>query len=61
MNSINTALEDIQQMLEYFTKEENVSSLPVILQIKLLEAQVEYTNKLKPIYIASLDLRGDKS
>lgn len=61
MNNINTVFEDMQQMLTYFANEENVSRLPVILKLKLLEANVEYTNKLKPIYIAALALRGDKS
>lgn len=60
MTSIDQMQKDIEGMsvvVEYFTK--NSDKIPTLLQLKFLEETLNYAERIKPLYITALALRGD--
>lgn len=59
-NTLDTMLKDIEGMnaaVDYFTT--NINRIPPMLQIKFLEETLAYAEKIKPLYVMALALRGD--
>lgn len=57
-NSLENELDEGLKMQEYLTS--NYDKLPVMLQLKILQAFFELNEKLKPIYVQSLMMLGNK-
>lgn len=57
MYDSNTEINDIGNMLEWMG--ENLTKLPLEYQFKYLAVIMEFVNKVKPIYIASLMYLGE--
>lgn len=58
MNGLENELEEGLKMQEYLTKNNN--KLPVMLQLQILQAFLEFNEKLKSIYVQALMMLGDK-
>ena len=58
MNSLENELDEGLKMQEYLTK--NNDKLPIMLQLQILQAFLEFNEKLKPIYVQALMMLGDK-
>ena len=58
MNEIENEIIMAGKMADYFG--ENLNSLPIHIQLQVLSEFMKFSNALKPLYIVSLSLRGDK-
>ena len=58
VNSLENELDEGLKMQEYLTS--NCVKLPVILQLQILQAFLEFNEKLKPIYVQALMMLGNK-
>ena len=58
VNSLENELDEGLKMHEYLTS--NYVKLPVMLQLQILQAFLEFNEKLKPIYVQALMMLGNK-
>ena len=58
VNSLENELDEGLKMQEYLTS--NNDKLPVMLQLQILQAFLEFNEKLRPIYVHALMMLGNK-
>ena len=51
------ALDDLGEILDYFTA--NIDHLPAIYTIAYVQKLLEFSNELKPLYVAAIATIGD--
>lgn len=57
MDNISRDIDAMSATVDYFAK--NTDRIPPMLQIKFLEETLAYAERIKPLYITALALRGD--
>lgn len=58
-DEINSQCNDFIKVTDYFSA--NIDKLPPILQLKFLEANLEFFEKIKPIYAVAMAMTGNCS
>lgn len=56
-NEITKEVEDVAKMIEYFG--DNIDSIPALLQVSYMKEILSFGEKIKPLYVMALVLRGD--
>lgn len=58
-SEINSQFDNFNKIIDYFSS--NFDRLPPLIRLKFLEANLEFLEKIKPIYAVAVALRGDCS
>ena len=58
-DEINSQCNDFNKIINYFSA--NIDKLPPILLLKFLEANLEFFEKIKPIYAVAMAMTGNCS
>lgn len=55
-SNINKEVQELGEMFNFFTNTDNYNRLPILLQIKYVEALIQFAEAVKPLYISALSL-----
>lgn len=56
-NAIAKEIDEMTKMIGYFG--ENTDRIPALLQVSYVKEILEFSEKIKPLYVMALALRGD--
>lgn len=55
-HNIDKEAQELGEMFNFFANADNYNRLPILLQVKYLEAILQFAEAVKPLYVSALSL-----